>query len=102
MGNVIQLNHKIDYQADAIVSQTLIKRKAGTVTLFALDKGQELSEHTAPFDAMVQVIDGQAVITVDGGVHTVAAGEMIIMPANKTHALKAEEKFKMLLIMIRE
>ncbi|NOZ08070.1 MAG: cupin domain-containing protein [FCB group bacterium] len=91
----------VDYQKDAIVSQTLLKKNSGTITLFAFDKGQDLSEHTAPFDALVQVLEGKAVVTISGEDHRVAAGEMIILPANKPHAVRAEEKFKMLLIMIR-
>ncbi len=91
----------IDYQTDSVVSKTLIKKDTGTVTLFAFDKGQGLSEHTAPFDAMVQIIDGKSEILIDGTSHIVKSGEMIIMPANKPHALKATEKFKMMLVMIK-
>jgi len=91
----------IDYQADAVVSKTLIKKETGTVTVFAFDQGQGLSEHTAPFDAMVSVIDGQAEITIAGTAVDVKKGEMVIMPANKPHALKALERFKMMLIMIK-
>lgn len=91
----------IDYQEDAVVSKTLIKKETGTVTLFAFDQDQGLSEHTAPFDALVQVLDGTAKITIAGKPHMVQAGEIIIMPATKPHALKAEKKFKMLLTMIR-
>jgi quercetin dioxygenase-like cupin family protein len=91
----------IDYQKDAVVSREILKAKTGTVTLFAFDEGQGLSEHTAPFDALVQVLDGEAVITVSGRSHEVEAGELIIMPANKPHALKAVRRFKMMLVMIR-
>lgn len=91
----------IDYQEDAVVSKTLIKKDTGTVTLFAFDQGQGLSEHTAPFDALVQIIDGEANITISEKPYTVQTGEIIIMPANQSHALKAEKKFKMLLTMIR-
>ena len=84
-----------------MVSQTLLERKTGTVTLFAFDKGEGLSEHTAPFDAMVLVVDGEAEIAISGKAHRVSAGEMIVMPANEPHALRAVERFKMLLIMIR-
>ena len=91
----------IDYQADAVVSREILKAKTGTVTLFAFDEGQGLSEHTAPFDALVQVLDGEAEITVSGKSHKVEAGELIIMPANKPHALKAVRRFKMMLVMIR-
>jgi quercetin dioxygenase-like cupin family protein len=92
----------VKYQTGAVVSRTLIKKQTGTVTLFAFEAGQELSEHTAPFDAMVHVIDGQAEITISGKPLRVSAGQMVIMPANKPHAVKAIERFKMLLIMIRE
>lgn len=89
------------YQEDAIVSRTLIKKSTGTVTLFAFARGQELSEHTAPFDAMVHIIDGEAEVTISGNPFQLAAGDMIIMPANEPHALKAVENFKMVLTMIR-
>ena len=91
----------VDYQNGSIVSRTLIDKKTGTVTLFAFDKEQGLSEHTAPFDAMVYIIDGQAEVLISGKPYALKAGEMIIMPANEPHALKASEKLKMLLIMIR-
>ncbi len=100
--NPTTLNAMIDYQTDAIVSKEIIKKSAGTVTLFAFDQGQGLSEHTAPFDALVQIIDGEARIFINGAQHTVKAGEMIIMPANKPHALQAESCFKMLLVMIKK
>ena len=91
----------LDYQKEAVVSKTIIEKKTGTVTLFAFDQGQGLSEHTAPFDAMVQVIDGEVEIKISGNPYQVKKGEIIIMPANKPHSLKANSKFKMLLIMIR-
>jgi len=91
----------IDYQEGSIVSKELINKEKGTVTLFAFDKGQGLSEHTAPFDAFVYLIDGKAEITIDGKAHSVTAGGSIIMPANKPHSLKAVERFKMLLVMIK-
>jgi len=91
----------IDYQEGSIVSKELIKKDKGTVTLFAFDKGQGLSEHTAPFDAFVYIIDGKAEITIDGKTHSVVEGETIIMPANKPHSLKAAERFKMFLVMIK-
>ncbi len=97
-GSLISL---VDYQDGSVVSKELIKKDKGTVTLFAFDKGQGLSEHTAPFDALVYIIDGKAEITIDGKVHFLAAGETIIMPANKPHSLKAVECFKMLLVMIK-
>ena len=92
----------VNYQEGAIVSRTLIKKPTGTVTLFAFDAGQELSEHTAPFDALVQVLDGEAEIIISGKAKQLKAGQMIVMPANKPHAVKAQKQFKMMLIMIRE
>lgn len=91
----------LKYQDDAVVSQEIVKKDTGTVTLFAFDKGQGLSEHTAPFDALVYIADGRAEIKIPGKPSIVKKGEMIIMPANNPHALKAVQKFKMLLIMIR-
>lgn len=91
----------VDYQKDAIVSKTIIEKKTGTVTLFAFDAGQGLSEHTAPFDALVQVLDGEVQITISGKPFHLKQGEMIIMPAGEPHALKAVSHFKMLLTMIR-
>lgn len=91
----------VAYQDGSVVSKTLIDKKTGTVTLFAFDRGQGLSEHTAPFDAMVCVLDGTADVTVAGKEVRVGSGEMIIMPANIPHALQAEEPFKMMLTMIR-
>ena len=102
VGTVLNMKDMVSYQPGAVVSRTVIDKDAGTVTLFAFDTGQGLSEHTAPFDALVQIIDGAADITIAGEVHTVKAGEMIIMPANKPHALKANPRFKMLLVMIRK
>lgn len=102
IGMAIPMNQSIAYADGAIVSKTLFDKKAGTLTLFSFDIGQGLSEHTAPYDATVQVIDGEAAITIDGETQTVHAGELIIMPANIPHALRAEKRFKMLLIMIRE
>lgn len=96
-----QLEKLVDYQTSAVVSKTIIKQPAGTVTLFAFDKGEGLSEHTAPFDALVYLIDGEAEITISGKLNFVKKGEMILMPANQPHALKAKEKFKMLLVMIK-
>ncbi len=90
-----------EYQENAVVSSEIIKSAGGTVTLFAFDRGQGLSEHTAPFDAMVHVLDGEAEIRISGEVYTVGAGEMIIMPAEKPHSLNAPERFKMLLVMVK-
>lgn len=92
----------IQCQNDAVVSRTLIKKPSGTVTLFAFDAGQELSEHTAPFDAMVYVLEGKTEITIAKKPLQLSAGQMVIMPAGKPHAVKAIEQFKMMLIMIRE
>lgn len=100
-GHTINPASFIDYQDGSVVSKTLVQQPTGTVTLFAFADGQGLSEHSAPFDAMVVVLEGKAEITIAGTVNMVGAGEMIIMPANKPHALKAVEKFKMLLIMIK-
>ncbi len=91
----------VDYAPDAVVSKTLIKKETGTVSLFAFDKGQGLSEHTAPFNAMVNVIDGEAIIIIDKVEHQVKTGEFIIMPANITHAVDAKNRFKMILTMIK-
>lgn len=91
----------VAYQKDAVVSKTIIEKKTGTVTLFSFDQGQGLSEHTAPFDAMVQVLEGAVEIRISGNPFLLKQGEMIIMPANQPHALKAIERFKMLLTMIR-
>ncbi len=97
----MKISNLIDYQDDSVVSREIIRKETGTVTLFAFDRGQGLSEHTAPFDAMVQVIDGEAEITISGEKHRLVAGEMIIMPAEKPHAVMAVKPFKMLLTMIR-
>ena len=95
------LSDLLKYQADAVVSQEIVKKDTGTVTLFAFDKGQGLSEHMVPFDALVYIVDGRVEIKIGGKSSIVKKGEMIIMPANKPHALKAVQKFKMLLVMIR-
>jgi len=100
-GKAIELVGLADYQSDAIVSRTLVDRKAGTVTFFAFERGQGLSEHTAPFDALVHVLEGETEVTISGKAHRVIAGEIIMLPAGKPHALKATKRFKMLLIMIR-
>ncbi len=98
---VFNLSEMIAYQDNSVVSQTPINKKTGTVTLFAFDEGQGLSEHTAPFDAMVNILYGEAEITISGKPFNLKQGEMIIMPANEPHALKAVKKFKMLLVMIK-
>ena len=96
----MQISDMVEYQANSIVSRTIIDKPTGTLTLFAFDAGQALSEHTAPFDAVVHIIDGEAAVTIAGELHTVKTGEMLVMPANKPHALKANRRFKMMLIMI--
>jgi quercetin dioxygenase-like cupin family protein len=101
IGNALTMSDLVPYADGSVVSKTLIDKKIGTLTLFSFDAGQGLSEHTAPYDAFVQVVDGEAEVTIEGTVHTVKAGQMIIMPANRPHALKAVKPFKMLLVMIR-
>jgi quercetin dioxygenase-like cupin family protein len=101
LNKAISLSNLANYQDGTVVSRTLIDKATGTVTLFAFAQGQGLSEHTAPFDAFVYIIDGEAEITIEGKPQTVKAGETITMPANKPHALKANKPFKMMLVMIR-
>jgi quercetin dioxygenase-like cupin family protein len=91
----------VDYQKGSVVSRTILEKETGTVTLFAFDQGQGLSEHTAPYDALVYILDGEADITISGRTRQLSVGEMIIMPANELHALKAVKRFKMELTMIR-
>jgi len=100
-GKVMVSKDLVSYQDGAVVSRTLISKSVGTVTVFSFDEGQGLSEHTAPYDAMVEVLDGEADITISGSTQRVKAGEMIIMPANQPHALHGVKAFKMMLIMIR-
>jgi quercetin dioxygenase-like cupin family protein len=100
-GRVVVLVDLLDYQEGAVVSRTIIDKPTGTVTLFAFDQGQGLSEHTAPFDALVYLLEGEAAVTVSGQESTVRAGEMLIMPADEPHALRAVSRFKMALVMIR-
>jgi quercetin dioxygenase-like cupin family protein len=104
MSDELQVSRLVDlvsYQAGAVVSRIVLKREAGNVTLFAFDVGQELSEHTTPYDALVQVVDGEAEITIAGKPHRLRAGDVIILPAHQPHAVKAVSRFKMLLTMIR-
>ncbi len=101
LGNVHNLKNLAEYQEGAVVSKEILKKETGTVTIFAFDRGQGLSEHTAPFDALVCILDGTAEIVIAGKSNTVGEGEMIIMPAHEPHELKANEKFKMMLVMIR-
>jgi len=96
------LNSLTEYQDGAVVSKTIIMKDKGTVTLFAFTKGEGLSEHTLPFDALVLVTEGTATITISSNEHDISEGEMIIMPANEPHAIKAVTSFKMMLVMIRE
>jgi quercetin dioxygenase-like cupin family protein len=100
-GQVLTMAELIGYQEGSVVSRTLIDKKIGTITLFAFDEGQGLSEHTAPFDAFVQVVEGEAEVVISGVSHTLRGGQMIIMPANEPHAVRAQRRFKMLLVMIR-
>lgn len=98
---VVELVRLVEYQEGAVVSRTLIKREMGTVTLFAFDAGQELSEHTAPFDALVHMLEGEAEVILGGTPHRLGAGQAILMPAHVPHAVKAPQRFKMLLVMVR-
>lgn len=100
-GQAFNLRDLIDYQEGSVVSREVVSKKTGTVTLFAFDKGQGLSEHTAPFDALVFCLDGEVEVTISGNPIRLREGEMVIMPADQPHALKALQRFKMLLIMIR-
>lgn len=98
---VLHLTGLVAYQEGAVVSRQIIKADAGNVTLFAFDKDQELSEHTAPFDALAHILDGEAQVTISGKPYVLKDGEAIILPANEPHALRAVKKFRMLLTMIR-
>ncbi len=98
---VESLKDLINYQDGSVVSREIIRKTTGTVTIFAFDKGQGLSEHTAPFDALITILDGDAEVTIAGKAYHLDQGEMVTLPANNTHALKALSKFKMLLVMIR-
>lgn len=98
----VVLSELVAYQEGSIVSRTLAKRAGGTVTLFAFDKGQALSEHTAPFDAIVQILDGEAELVIGGRSVPAASGQTVLMPASIPHAVNAPDRFKMLLVMIRD
>ena len=100
-GRVLRLVDLVNYQEGSVVSRTIIDKEAGTVTLFAFDQGEGLSEHKAPFDALVYVIDGEAEVVLSGKPLVLKRGEMVVMPANKSHALRAIKRFKMVLTMIR-
>lgn len=98
---VLNLEGLVDYQDGAVVSRTIVKKSTGSVTLFAFDSGQTLSEHTSPFDAIVQILDGKGEFTIEGQPFHLSQGEILIMPADKPHSVAATERFKMLLTMIR-
>ena len=100
-GQALKLVSLINYEGSSVVSRTIIDKTSGTITLFAFDKDQGLSEHTAPFDALVYLLDGEAEVTISGKTISVKQGEMLIMPANQPHALKATQPFKMMLVMIK-
>jgi quercetin dioxygenase-like cupin family protein len=101
-GEVFSFADSVDYTSGAIVSKTVLKKESGNISLFAFDKGEALSEHTAPFDAMIQVVDGKGQVIIGGKPFELTAGNSIIMPANIPHAVKAIEKFKMILTMIKK
>lgn len=98
---VQKLADLVGYQEGSVVSREIIRKSTGTVTLFAFDEGQGLSEHTAPFDALVHVVDGEVEVTISGKQYHLGQGDFVILPAGETHALKARSRFKMLLVMIR-
>jgi quercetin dioxygenase-like cupin family protein len=98
---VLKMADLVSYQEGSVVSRQITKAHAGNVTLFAFDAGQELSEHTAPFDALAQILEGTAEISISGESYSLSAGDAIVMPANQPHAVRATKRFKMLLTMIR-
>jgi quercetin dioxygenase-like cupin family protein len=100
-GQPLTMTELVAYQEGTVVSRTLIDKKIGTVTVFSFDAGQGLSEHIVPYDAFVQILDGEVEVTIDGAVQHLSAGQMIIMPAGRPHAMKGVKRFKMLLVMIR-
>ncbi len=99
--DVMKLDELVGYQKGAVVSREIIRKDTGTVTVFSFDKGEGLSEHIAPFDALVYILDGRAQVFISGKQHILREGEMIVMPEGKPHSLKAINKFKMLLVMIK-
>ena len=101
LAEIFKLTDLVEYQTGSVVSRTIVKKDTGTITLFAFDEGQALSEHKTPFDALVYVSDGEVEIAISGKPFHLKAGEMIIMPANEPHSLKALKKFKMMLVMIK-
>ena len=100
-GEVAKADELVNYQDGSVVSREIVKKPTGNVTIFAFDEGQGLSEHTAPFDALVHVLEGEADVSIAGKLHRLHSGEMILMPAQQPHALKALKRFKMILTMIR-
>jgi quercetin dioxygenase-like cupin family protein len=101
LGHVVKSVDLVGYQEGSVVSRTIIDKNTGTLTLFAFDEGQGLSEHTAPFDALVYILDGEAEVTLSGKSTNLREGEMVIMPANQPHALRAIKRVKMMLVMIK-
>ena len=101
LGKGQNMGELIEYAKDSIVSKTILDKSAGTITMFAFDQGQKLSEHTAPYDAVIQVLDGRGRVKIAGEINEISQGQIIIMPANVPHAVNAGERFKMLLTMIR-
>jgi quercetin dioxygenase-like cupin family protein len=101
IGQALGLGGLVNYGEGSVVSRTIIDKSSGTITVFAFDKGQGLSEHTAPFDALVYLIEGEAEVIISGRSLSVKPGEMVIMPTNQPHSLKAVERFKMMLVMIK-
>ena len=99
---IYEVKNIVGYQGGAVVSKTLLDKGKGTITIFSFDKGEGLSEHTSPYDAVVHILHGEAEIIIDKLLHVVKEGELIIMPAGKPHSLRAQEQFKMMLIMIRD
>jgi quercetin dioxygenase-like cupin family protein len=102
VGRVVPMIDLVQYQEDAVVSRTVVKGEAGSVTVFAFDESQSLSEHTVPYDALVYLVDGEAQIRISGTDHDLKQGDMIVMPANQPHAVRASSRFKMVLTMIRD
>jgi quercetin dioxygenase-like cupin family protein len=101
-GKPLRIHDIVDFQSGSIVSSQLLEKETGTITLFAFDAGEGLSEHTTPFDAFLYVFEGEAEITIAGTAHRVSEGELIIMPADKPHSVKAYKRFKMMLVMIKQ
>jgi quercetin dioxygenase-like cupin family protein len=101
VGKATEVKALAAYQDHSVVSREIVKKPAGTVTVFAFDRGEGLSEHTAPFDTLVQILEGRAEVVIDGAANDLHEGQMIIMPANRPHALRAVERFKMMLVLIK-